>query len=81
MGTTILGGFLYPQTRAKFELHFKETEDNLRRISKCPTISKVCLYDFLYIQFPRVFSIQLHTLVMEHFRQFMQDIQFIVILI
>jgi len=49
MGTTILGGFLYPQTRAKFELHFKETEDNLRRISKCPTISKGLFYPTPYL--------------------------------
>jgi len=49
MGTTIVGGFLYPQTRAKFELYYQETEDNTRRINKCPTIQKGLFYPTPYL--------------------------------
>jgi hypothetical protein len=37
-----LAGFLiYPQTRARFELHYQETEFNKEIIESCPNIKKV----------------------------------------
>ena len=38
MVVSVCGLLLYPQLRAKFELHYKDTETNERRRKKCPSI-------------------------------------------
>lgn len=62
-GTTIIATVVYPQAQAQFEVSYQDTEENRRRIERCPNIKNVFFLMCFYL-FNRDFTSLLHILLM-----------------